>query len=255
MSFHPASKRHRYQDTPRTGDDRPGCRRLAAEAHPPTADRRIIGSSAERSVSRTAPPETAATLRIVKELSLLVIGAVLSIAGGYVADLRAARRDDAAARRARTAALREQQRQAVADLVAVTLLYAQTAGAINIIQMMNAHPDPVEFVNSPQVSAHAPNNQALVRAMALARLILVDAPRTVGVLDKLQNIIDAWAEARGKVISSARTSPSPIPIELAGPLLRCEASLERALQELLTVAGQELVASSLYGRDLADVAG
>jgi hypothetical protein len=184
----------------------------------------------------------------VKDALLLFIGALLAAGGGWLADMRSYRHSEYIAKLDRVDKLRDQQRQAVADVVATGLRFAVTAGSIDTLIIANLLP-PVDLANSQHMADHAVSNQDFSRAQALARLVLVDAPRTAAILDKVQNILKEWQKAREKAWGQG-IPEKLLHGQLAGPLLDCQDTFDEALKELLTVAGQELVAGALYAAEL-----
>lgn len=136
--------------------------------------------------------------------------------------------------------IRDNQREAIADLLAVAAHFQRTVSVIGISLLANAKKG-TEFTDQPFVDEHGVHGRELDRAVSVARLMTADAPKTREALVVVEAARSNLTEAWGNALSS-NTTRQALPMDLAGPVIQGEAVLEKAFERLTESATGELVA-------------
>ena len=176
----------------------------------------------------------------MRDVLLLLLGGGLTLLGGYLSDRRTEVREQHRVDIDRHERIRDKQRDAIADLLAVAAHFQRTVSVIGISLLANAMKG-TDFTDQPFVDEHGVHGRELDRAVSVARLMIADAPKTrealVVVEAARKNLTEAW----GKALTSNATR-QPLPMDLAGPVIQGEAVLEKAFERLTEAATEELVA-------------
>lgn len=121
----------------------------------------------------------------VRDVLLLLLGGPLTLVGGYLSDLRADRRESKRVALERTERIREKQRDAVSDVLAVSARFMRTASVVGLSVLAN-HRKRTDFTDQSIVDEHGTHGRELDRAVAVARLLVADAPKTREALDLVE---------------------------------------------------------------------
>ena len=178
----------------------------------------------------------------MRDVLLLLLGGALTLLGGYLSDRRTDHRERQRLETERTERIRDKQRDAIAEVLAVSAQFQRTVGVIGIAILANQRKG-ADFTDQPFVDEHGVHSRELDRAVAVARLLIADAPKTKKALELVEAARNKLTEAWGEALTSD-SSRRPLPMELAKPIVQGEGVLEKAFGRLTEAATSELVARS-----------
>jgi hypothetical protein len=178
----------------------------------------------------------------VRDALLLLLGGGLTLLGGYLSDQRTDRRENQRLEADRVERIRDKQRDAVVDVLSVSAQFLRTVTLIGRSLLANQKKG-TDFTDQPFVDEHGVHGREMDRAVAVAQLLISDAPKTKEALQIVEAARKNLDEAWGKALTSTSTQ-QPLPMDLAGPIIQGEAVLEKAFERLKEAATSELVARS-----------